>query len=80
MLVIDVSINRIAFIDHIFIHRLESLNEDPDYEYEYEIMDPEQPDKRLVPETVKCKYGDYKELLFKVLEILIKHKKKGTKK
>jgi len=69
MLIIDVSIN-FHKIDKILIHRLEPLHGNPDRLYEYEIMNPQKPDERLIEQTVKCKYGDYKPLLIEVLKLL----------
>lgn len=76
MLIVDVKIN-FDTIDKIYIHRMDSVKmSDPvDKEYEYEVLtwdcDKNTWKKRL-DKNIKCVYGDYKLLLKKVLEEMMK--------
>jgi hypothetical protein len=78
MLIIDVKINHFR-IDKIYIHRTEEIDRnDPDREYEYEVLTEELDEKshplkwkKRLDKNIKCVYGDYKLLLKKVLEELM---------
>ncbi len=68
MLIAEVSLNLDLPIEDILIH---NFKEHENGIWEYEIMDPNSPEERLVEETVFHKYEDgYRTLLIKVLLLL----------
>lgn len=69
MLIVSVAINN-NIIDKLYIHRMESFNNDPDYEYSYEILNWD--GNKRIDNIIKCKYGDYKPLVRKCLSALEK--------
>ena len=68
MLVVEVSMNLENPIEDIFIHNIRQCE---DGLWEYEIMDPNSPEEKLVEETVMHRRGaGYRQLLIKVLQLL----------
>lgn len=68
MLVVEVSMNLERPIEDILIH---NFKEHKNGMYEYEVMDPNSPEERLVEETVMHKREErYRSLLVKVLLLL----------